>query len=223
MRIGEIFYSFQGEGPFIGEPQIFVRLCGCNLNCDYCDEPAAFQEGKEVIVHDVLQTIAPLLKKKVHSISITGGEPLLQVDALKELIPVLSRPIYLETNGTLPDHFSEIVDLIDFASIDFKPGFEREFFDFLQIAYAKFEDNLSSMFVKYVVKKDFLIQELQQLTKAISAIDSNITLILQPVTPFSGFKGKPSEKDLMRAFNLAASKLNNVRIIPQMHKVLGIK
>ena len=35
--IKEIFSSIQGEGPYIGEKQLFIRFCGCNLNCAYCD------------------------------------------------------------------------------------------------------------------------------------------------------------------------------------------
>lgn len=36
-KIREIFTSIQGEGLYIGVKQLFIRFCGCNLKCDYCD------------------------------------------------------------------------------------------------------------------------------------------------------------------------------------------
>ena len=36
-KINEIFSSIQGEGPFVGYKQLFIRFCNCNLNCKYCD------------------------------------------------------------------------------------------------------------------------------------------------------------------------------------------
>ena len=38
-KIKEIFASIQGEGPYVGVKQLFIRFCACNLNCDYCDTP----------------------------------------------------------------------------------------------------------------------------------------------------------------------------------------
>ena len=37
IKIKEIFDSIQGEGPYVGEKQLFVRTTKCNLNCKYCD------------------------------------------------------------------------------------------------------------------------------------------------------------------------------------------
>ena len=39
--IVELFSSLQGEGLLVGERQVFVRFAGCNLECAYCDTPAA--------------------------------------------------------------------------------------------------------------------------------------------------------------------------------------
>jgi len=97
MYIKDIFYSFQGEGPYIGYPQIFVRLYGCNIYCNYCDEPDFPRQRKRVSIEEIQAQLQPLLLNPVHSISITGGEPLLQADALAELLPTLSHPVYLNT------------------------------------------------------------------------------------------------------------------------------
>ena len=37
MLVNEIFKSFQSEGIFVGQSAIFLRLSGCNINCDFCD------------------------------------------------------------------------------------------------------------------------------------------------------------------------------------------
>ena len=94
-KIKEIFTSIQGEGPYIGYKQVFVRFCNCNLKCNYCDTeftPDGYFEDfspKELVEY---------IKRfeTFHSISLTGGEPLLSVDFLKEFLPMVgSSKIYL--------------------------------------------------------------------------------------------------------------------------------
>ena len=52
--IKEIFTSVQGEGFFIGEKQIFIRFCGCNLKCDYCD--TNFEKENNFFVYGLEKT-----------------------------------------------------------------------------------------------------------------------------------------------------------------------
>ena len=89
VRIKEIFESIQGEGPYIGCKQIFVRFCNCNLKCNYCDTEFAPDEYFEEFTP---QELAAYLKKfdlkTIHSVSLTGGEPLLAVDFLKKFLPL---------------------------------------------------------------------------------------------------------------------------------------
>ncbi len=216
MQISEIFYSFQGEGPLIGFPQIFIRLFGCNLTCDYCDETNP--RYHDYSVDDIIKISQPLFKKKPHSISLTGGEPLLQVNAIKKLCPKLKLPIYLETNGTLPHQLTKIVNDIDWFSVDYKPSYENEFIEFISILR-----NKKNVFIKYIVTKNFLSQEIQKLAKIISSINVEIPLILQPVTPSSGYKEKATEADIIRAFDITRKYVSIVRIIPQTHKLMNIK
>ena len=88
--IKEIFTSVQGEGFFIGEKQIFIRFCGCNLKCDYCD--TNFEKENNFFVYGLEKTFnnpinATSLAQIANSfdtetISLTGGEPLLHKDFL---------------------------------------------------------------------------------------------------------------------------------------------
>lgn len=99
-RINEIFYSLQGEGYWTGTPMVFIRFSGCNLHCPFCDtEHGSFREmSAEDILAAVRQSGGDCPR-----VCITGGEPLLQVDAaLVDALHAASLRIHLETNGTLP-------------------------------------------------------------------------------------------------------------------------
>lgn len=118
MKISEIFYSIEGEGIEIGRPEIFVRLAGCNLRCNWCDTPYALENGKEMSVIQIIQEVG---RYPCKSISITGGEPLLQKEELLELVKKLKELDYwiqINTNGTIFDE--EIFELVDLISMDCK-------------------------------------------------------------------------------------------------------
>ncbi|UKI41709.1 MAG: 7-carboxy-7-deazaguanine synthase QueE [Candidatus Melainabacteria bacterium] len=83
-KINEIFKSIQGEGKYLGANQVFVRFSKCNLSCKFCDTP--FLEGKEYNVPTLTQKLSSFDLAKVHSISFTGGEPLMFVDFLDEFL-----------------------------------------------------------------------------------------------------------------------------------------
>src|SRR5262245_39591884 len=79
--VSEIYSSLQGEGPYAGERQIFVRLAGCPLRCTYCDTPQSLvARGHPVMATDqVLKRLKELRKTSgAKTVSITGGEPLAQ-------------------------------------------------------------------------------------------------------------------------------------------------
>jgi 7-carboxy-7-deazaguanine synthase len=113
--VKEVFCSVQGEGPYVGTKQAFVRLSGCNLSFEYCDTDFAnydacnYEEVEgssifEKVPNPVsIEKLEAMLQpfEKLHSISLTGGKPLLHADFIKNLD--LSFPLYLESNMTLPE------------------------------------------------------------------------------------------------------------------------
>ena len=99
----EIFYSLQGEGASQGVPSLFLRLAGCNLACSWCDTSYAWKRGEAVsMTANEIAMAFDALAPECGRVVITGGEPLLQREALEELLPLLGeRHVEVETNGTL--------------------------------------------------------------------------------------------------------------------------
>jgi organic radical activating enzyme len=118
MRLIEIFYSMQGEGPAMGRPATFVRLADCNLRCEGCDTD---KEPTRIIALSALLEEIRLLG---HRVVITGGEPTLQMAELSELIAALhskDMEIHIETNGTNPID-AAILEKIHYAVVSPKRG-----------------------------------------------------------------------------------------------------
>ena len=111
--ISEIFGpTIQGEGLGAGKPAVFLRLAGCNLSCTWCDTRYSWDwkrfdpsvEAKRLAVGEVFDELYDLAAMG-ELIVITGGEPLLQAEALRRLIIGLNRAdhaVEIETNGTRP-------------------------------------------------------------------------------------------------------------------------
>ncbi len=114
LKICEIFESIQGEGPRVGEPSLFVRLSGCNLKCPHCDTKYSWKEGKYYHLDELIEIIN---QSSLRSVVITGGEPLIQSIALKELCLKLLKlgfSISIETNGTVATREAfDIIKLIE--------------------------------------------------------------------------------------------------------------
>ena len=235
--ISEIFASIQGEGLFCGSRQIFIRFIGCNLSCAFCDTPDTSRDAdmpcraqissentefeimpNPLSVEDVVNVC---LRLDAKSISITGGEPLLNADFLVPLFAALKNSgfcTHLETNGTLYNELEKVIDITDVIAMDIKLP-SSSGIDNLWQAHSKFLEIASKkqVFVKAVVSADTSMQEIQQCSDIIAGVNKDIPFIIQPVT---------SEKsvcaDYLIALQLAAlKKLSDVRVIPQCHKILG--
>jgi 7-carboxy-7-deazaguanine synthase len=107
--VNEVYLSLQGESTFAGLPCIFVRLTACNLRCSYCDTAYAFTEGKREPLAEIFTEIrqqaaaysSQVGEHKMPLVELTGGEPLLQPNALPLMRALCDDgfTVLLETSG----------------------------------------------------------------------------------------------------------------------------
>jgi organic radical activating enzyme len=225
-KISEIFKSIQGEGKYLGVLQVFVRFFGCRLACKMCDTPQGKDPSygfKEYTGQDLFRQVRSLADN-IHSVSLSGGEPLEQSKFLEHFLPLLQaegRKTYLETNGILFEQLQSVIGSLDIIAMDMKlpsatgqKAFWQQHQRFLDIAQQR------DVFIKTVITLETELKDVACAAKLASDVNRGIVFILQP----NDFE--LSEKLLclcQKAHAVAAEYLNDVRIITQMHKKLGIR
>lgn len=248
-RLVEVFSSIQGEGVLVGHRQVFVRTYGCNIRCTYCDSPETLKESgspptcrveeqpgswrfrpvpNPVSADSLTEIVKGYLAEPHHSISLTGGEPLLHAAFWQRWLPdarALGLKVFLETNGLLAEPLRRLLPLLDTISMDFKPPSAarlnpdatwQRHREFLQVASS------ADVYVKLVVTPATSDSELDAALAIIESVDKTIPLILQPVTPF-GAEAKPvSPARLLELHARGSRRLAEVRVIPQTHKMIHL-
>lgn len=229
--VAEIFASYQGEGLYAGQPQVFIRFAGCNMRCSYCDTPAAvhLKPHQEFIsVDSIVQKVKKLAAKGIDeaaasrpvAVSLTGGEPLLYPEALAELLPALKKlklKVHLETNGTLPEYLKKVKRWVDVVAMDIKAPSDcreahwREHKDFLALCRKQ-------AFAKMVLTDITADADVNKAVALVAAAGKDIPFILQPATPFDG-TGTVAPWKLAVLAATARKKLKSVHIQPQLHKI----
>lgn len=224
-RIKEVFISTQGEGPYIGHNQLFIRFCSCNLSCKFCDTDFTLDNQHSVYsVEELCKFInAEFDLNTVHSISYTGGEPLIHSNFLKEFLPRINHCHYLETNATLSDKLIEVLDLIDIISADIKlpsatgiSGTFQKHEDFFRVART---NPALELFAKVVFDENITDEEILLTTSLAKKYD--FQLILQPKTNLDGTL--PNTAFLESIFEKFLKSYRDTRLIPQVHKFLDIR
>ncbi|WP_220607487.1 7-carboxy-7-deazaguanine synthase QueE [Methanobrevibacter oralis] len=226
----EVFSSFQGEGPLIGQRQIFVRFAGCNLNCSYCDtqDSKSKNAGTLMSVREVVSKINEILTPDCATISFTGGEPSLYPDFISEVSKNFNLKIMLETNGTLPNNI-DLIEQLDIVSLDIKLNehFDDEFDKNIFINEIKSLNLLISksisVYCKVVILPSTKIKSIREVIEKLSEnvlSKSNIQIIIQPSSPLSDWKGLNFK---LFEFSEIVGQYFEVSTIPQIHKILNIE
>lgn len=223
--------------------QIFLRFGGCNLACAYCDTPQARRPAATCRVEteagtgrydyvpntlsldDVVSTVKKLRIPGHHSVTITGGEPLVQAGFLRALLPVLKadgHKLYLETNSTMPEELDGVVEHLDFIAADVKlPSSTGE--------PERFEVNLeflekcavADLIVKIVVTEDTPTEEFLNGVDLARQSGRQPIVVLQPVTGRRGEVGVGGAA-LLHLQRSALEIYPDVRVIPRVHQVLRL-
>jgi len=262
------------RGSCFGKRQIFIRFAGCNLanrafnssGCFWCDTPNAqsltpknfkYEDapGSQMLKNrtnpvnpsQVIQIINDLITPDLHSISITGGEPLHQLNFLIQFAKAIkdadiNYPLYLETNGSIrpnSDQIEEISQLFDYCCCDIKDRFSKAAdidqwknlidieLGFIEILAKKGLD----VFAKIIVTNETEIGDLKYISKTLSEIKFNdgksVGLAIQPaffaITELIA-KYNTSNDHLNNLFYAAAKYLKpeSLSLSIQAHKFLNL-
>lgn len=233
VRLYEIFTSLEGEGILYGTKTLFVRLAGCPFTCFYCDtkESLPLDSGQEYEIKDACNLIDEHLQKKTYKVNFTGGDPLVQHEAVAELarhVKSKNIPTYLESSCFDAKKFATVIPHIDFVKIELKTP-DSEFVDAKH--YSKLIENAlqcleqsirekKTTYIKIVVSNRTRDADYEDLVKKIfdTACAKDLKgFIIQPTYGIA----EPSLQSLLSFYDLAYSYYPEVRVVPQLHKLIG--
>jgi 7-carboxy-7-deazaguanine synthase len=243
----EIFSAIQGEGLNVGTRQIFIRFGICDLRCRFCDSAHTWKPSQTcqierspgqrdfmtvsnpVTCQQLLDWVDQQNQPGLHdSISLTGGEPLLQAEFLAQFLPQVrdrALPIYLETAGHLPAQLQLILPYLDTVGMDIKlPSVSGESHWSAHGEFLRHCDDAGvEVFCKLIVSEQTQTSDLVQARRLVAAVNPTIPVFLQPVTPLGAAKNltAPRPEQVLVWQALMKANLKSVRVIPQTHKAIG--
>jgi 7-carboxy-7-deazaguanine synthase len=236
VQLSEIFTSIEGEGILFGTKTMFVRMAGCHLGCIWCDTSYALSmdSGDGYKLEDVKNMISNGLQPNTYKVNFTGGEPLLQYGSVAYLAKFVKEEkglrTYIESSCFDSNRFEKVLPFMDICKIEFKMSDskavdaehhammlsnEMQCLD-LSIKYAK------TTYIKIVVSASSSIEQFRKLLENIFTHVKSMDLagfIIQP----SYAVDEPSLERLLTFYDATYPMYENVRIIPQLHKLIGVR
>ncbi|MDH3677020.1 MAG: 7-carboxy-7-deazaguanine synthase QueE [Nitrosopumilus sp.] len=233
VRLFEIFTSVEGEGILYGTKTLFVRLAGCPFTCFYCDtkESLPLDSGLEYDIQDAYQLIDSNLKKQTYKVNFTGGDPLIQHEAVAKLAKYVQDkkiPTYLESSCFDLDRFNHVLPFIDIVKIEFKT-IDSEFVDskhyerLIENAINCLKSSISTKKTTYIKVVVSSKTQLEEFTTLIATIFNSVSknqidgFIIQPTYGIA----EPSLDLLLNLYDIVYPYYTDVKVVPQLHKFIG--
>jgi organic radical activating enzyme len=233
VRLFEIFTSIEGEGILYGTKTLFVRLAGCPFTCFYCDtkESLPLDSGNEYTIEEACKLIDFNLKNQTYKVNFTGGDPLIQHNAVAELAKYIQTkkiPTYLESSCFDSDRFNHVLPFFDIIKIEFKTK-DSNFVDTKH--YEKLTKSAikclklsvaskKTTYIKIVVSSKTSLKDFTELVNKIFNTISNQEIdgfIIQPTYGIS----EPSLDLLLNLYDIVYPHYIDVKVVPQLHKFIG--
>jgi len=233
VRLFEIFTSVEGEGILYGTKTLFVRLAGCPFTCFYCDtkESLPLDSGNEYTIEEACKLIDSNLKNHTYKVNFTGGDPLIQHEAVAQLakhIQTKKIPTYLESSCFDSDRFIHVLPFIDIVKIEFKTK-DSDFVDLKH--YERLIDNAmkclqssvaskKTTYIKIVVSSKTKLEDFKDLINKIFNVISKQDIdgfIIQPTYGVA----EPSLDLLLNLYDIVYPHYIDVKVVPQLHKFIG--
>ena len=233
VRLFEIFTSVEGEGILYGTKTLFVRLAGCPFTCFYCDtkESLPLDSGTEYTIEEANKLIDSNLKNQTYKVNFTGGDPLIQHEAVAKLakhIQTKKIPTYLESSCFDIDRFNHVLPFIDIVKIEFKTK-DSDFVDskhyekLITHTMKCLESSVNSKkttYIKIVVSSKTQLNDFEELINQIFqkiSKDDIDGFIIQPTYGIS----EPSLELLLNLYDIVYPHYIDVKVVPQLHKFIG--
>src|ERR687887_545466 len=235
VKLSEIFTSIEGEGVLFGTKTMFVRLAGCPLKCHWCDTPYALplDSGSDYSIDEARELVSKSLHPNTYKVNFTGGEPLVQHEAVIELAKFVRDKglrTYLESACYDAARFAKVLAYIDLVKVEFKLKDskvvdEKHYGSLLQSELDCLKLAVSSgktTYIKVVVTNSSSLKEFKELVREVFRMAKPAEI--------AGFIIQPSHKideptlDVLFGFYDAVYPLyDQVRVVPQLHKIIGAR
>jgi len=234
-KLSEIFTSIEGEGILFGTKTMFVRLAGCPLKCYWCDTPYALpmDSGVDYPIDEVKEIISKRLQPNTYKVNFTGGEPLVQYQVVIELAKFVRQKglrIYLESACYDAVRFAKVLPYVDLCKVEFKLRDskvvnENQYYNLLKNELDCLKQSVRSCktsYIKVVVTNSSNLNEFKEIVHEVFRMAKPSELagfIIQP----SYTVDEPTLDVLFGFYDAVYPLFDQVRVVPQLHKIMGAR